>query len=404
MHSISSKILDPLHGFIRLSSLEEKVIATAFFQRLQFIKQMGPAFLVYPGATHSRFQHSLGVMELAARIFERLVPEFQQQFSLSLEERVYYKAIVRLAALCHDLGHLPFSHSAELALLGKNGHEGMTLKILRSDAFLFLNTELGSQAILDIAKIAIGAKKSSLLQFSPLEHLLSQIVTGDSFGADRIDYLLRDAYYTGVDYGRFDYHQLIDSLVLLKESQSIGVHAKGIHSVEALLTARYFMHSRVYKHPKICSYNNHVSRYLSNLSCPSDLEGYLGFTDDSVLNQMRKCPSYDAAVIFKKEPLFQSILLTPEQRLIFKKNKEEIVKRFCQDLILSKKSPSSSDTHFFVLDENNKMIASHRHSDLLRRIPTNATLGDCYLHPKRIEEFKSLLEQLGSRCKDHCSS
>lgn len=409
MFQFSCKILDPIHGFIRLNALEEKVISTPFFQRLQFIRQMGPAFLVYPGATHSRFQHSLGVLELASQIFDRLAEEFVQQFFLRSEECKYYKAIVRIAALCHDLGHLPFSHSAERALFGKNGHEEMTWKILQSEAFSFLEQELGRGALLDIAKLAIGPKKfhqiSSSTDFTLQEQLLSQMITGDSFGADRMDYLLRDAYFTGVDYGRFDYQQLIDSLVVLKDSQTIGVYAKGVHSVEALLTARYFMHSRVYKHPKICSYNNHVSRYMAETFSPLKIEEYLHFTDDAILDQMRKSSHYDAAVILKKEPSFHALFLTFEEKAIFKKKKEEIIKKLGRDVIFSKKHSSSSDTHFLVLGENRKLIASHQHSGLLSRIPTHAALSDCFVHPNRVEEFKNLLEApIESSWKDHCNN
>jgi len=109
------KICDPVHGFIRFGELEQRVIDSRPFQRLRYIRQMGVAYLIYPGATHTRFEHSLGVMELVTRIYNTISHDLP-------EERVaYWRQILRLAALCHDMGHLPFSHTAEQVLLPEGG-------------------------------------------------------------------------------------------------------------------------------------------------------------------------------------------------------------------------------------------------------------------------------------------
>src|ERR1700679_1250919 len=119
------KIYDPVHGFIRFNELEKKLIDSFAFQRLHYLHQLGIAYLVYPGATHTRFEHSLGVMELASLIFDRVTAK--STFSIAPQNYEYWKQILRFAALCHDLGHLPFSHVAEKALLTKGGHEKWTL-------------------------------------------------------------------------------------------------------------------------------------------------------------------------------------------------------------------------------------------------------------------------------------
>lgn len=290
------KIYDAVHGFIRFNALEKWVIDSAPFQRLLSIHQLGIAYLVYPGATHTRFEHSLGTMHLATQIFERIV---SKGFVLSHPQ--YWLQIVRLAALCHDLGHLPFSHDAEKVLLGPSGHEGWTYKMIlhlepiwKRIGELFPEREIGQ----DILKMAIGEKKllemGCPLPFSPLEQVLSQIVTADFFGADRIDYLLRDAKCTGVAHGFFDYHQLIEMLTVLPSEGTLrlGIEENGLESCEALLLARHFMHKRVYLYVTAQLYKFHLARFmtahLKKIPWSESLEEYLSLTDNEILVAIRK--------------------------------------------------------------------------------------------------------------------
>ena len=273
------KICDPIHGFIRFGETESRVIDSHPFQRLRYIHQMGIAYLVYPGATHSRFEHSLGVMELVTRIYNTLIDPHNQTISLnkSQEELSYWRLILRLAALCHDMGHLPFSHTAEKSLLPEGGHEQMTHRLIRSPELRAIWKGIGERAEDDIVKLAV---MDSGLDLNPWEKVLSQIITEDNFGADRIDYLIRDGQYTGVGYGHFDYHQLIDCLRILQEEGhlSLGIIANGIQSVESLWIARYMMYARVYHHPKSRVLSNHMHRFMQrhyNRSISHTIEGYL---------------------------------------------------------------------------------------------------------------------------------
>ena len=301
------KIYDPLHGFIRLSSAEKDLIDSFAFQRLHSIHQLGVAYLVYPGASHTRFEHSLGVMEVATEIFDRLVEK--GDFFTDDAEIQYWRQIVRFAALCHDLGHLPFSHVGEKRLLGEEGHEKWTLALIES-SFLrpiwdSLQKEHPSRSVMeDIIKTSIGKQKLrqwggkwEQVAFAPLEFVMSQIITGDFFGADRIDYLLRDARCTGVSYGLFDYHQLIEMLCILpcemegEESLTLGIEENGIESCEALLLARHFMHKRVYQYPSVKAYSFHMARFMEKLYAKthalSSLNRYLSYTDHEVLTELR---------------------------------------------------------------------------------------------------------------------
>jgi len=234
-------------------------------------------YLVYPGgATHRRFEHSLGVMELADRVYrivtqqENRVDQVRDLFPGDDQIR-YWRRVLRMAALCHDIGHLPFSHAAEKELLptGKS-HEDITRDLIESSEMQKIwNSLCPPLKAEDIAKLAIGPNKYKEEVFADWERLLSEIIIGDSFGVDRMDYLLRDSLHTGVVYGKFDHYRLIDTLRILPESQesdapALGVEAGGLQSAEALLLARYFMYSQVYFHPVRRAYDVHLKDFMKD--------------------------------------------------------------------------------------------------------------------------------------------
>jgi len=211
------KIYDSIHRFICIDPLESDLISTYPFQRLHYIHQLGAAFFVYPGGVHRRFEHSLGTMELSTRIYDEITmgeppkhlsPNYQNSLlqiipKLGSFQHRYYRRILRLASLCHDLGHLPFSHTAETQLLGEGGHEKWTHHIIHSTYLkpiwksLQLECEeegFSRNVVDDIAKIALGEEKYKLCSaqaspFSSLEKIVTSILTGDFFGADRIDHV-----------------------------------------------------------------------------------------------------------------------------------------------------------------------------------------------------------------------
>ncbi len=313
------RIYDSLHGFIALNDLESALIDTRPFQRLRAIRQLGGTFLIYPGATHTRFEHSLGVMELASRIFDRCLLKGAAPL---LPAPDYARQVVRFAALCHDLGHLPLSHVAEKAILGKEGHEKKTIAMIESDYLMPIWEKAArlypDQAIMsDVIKVAIGEHKLRELYphkpwpFSKGDRALCQIIAGDFFGADRIDYLLRDARSTGVSYGYFDYEQLIETVRILpslhhREELDMGIEQEGIEACEALLVARHFMHRRVYQYSKVKSCSFHLSRFMSLLLRSefhkAGIEEYLSWTDHEVLSELQRAsinpaaPGYEEAL------------------------------------------------------------------------------------------------------------
>lgn len=255
------EIRDPIHVFVRLDSDERKVLNSRCFQRLRHIHQLALTYLVYPGATHKRFEHSLGVMELAARVYdivttkENITDEIRGRLEplTNDHQRAYWRRVLRMAALCHDLGHLPFSHAAEKELLPDGwDHERITREIICSDEMKSIWSEVTPPLrALDIVKLAVGPNKARDLQFTDWEIVPSEIIVGDAFGVDRMDYLLRDSYHVGVAHGRFDHYRLVDTLRILAMpddqmghsarsgggAPALGVEEGGLESAEALLLA-----------------------------------------------------------------------------------------------------------------------------------------------------------------------
>ncbi len=312
MGKISHEIRDPIHVFIRLDSDERKVLDSRPFQRLRYITQLALTYLIYPGATHKRFEHSLGVMELAGRVFEvvtkqanltdqirKLLPELESADGLT-----YWRRALRMAALCHDIGHLPFSHAAEEHLLPRGwSHERLSRELIESDEMRAIWKSMTPRLEAeDIVKLALGPRKASDLRFTKWEGILSEIIVGDAFGVDRIDYLLRDSHHTGVAYGKFDHYRLVDELRILPTYEgsteaALGIKHGGIYSAEALTLARYFMFSQVYFHPLRLIYDEHLKDFLSAWlsrdsllqegTFPTELKTYLQITDDEVNAAMR---------------------------------------------------------------------------------------------------------------------
>jgi len=277
------------------------------FQRLRHIHQLATTFLIFPGATHKRFEHSLGVMHLAGLVFDTVtapvnVHHLVRPHMPGDHQLEYWRRVVRLAALCHDIGHLPFSHAAEHALLPSGwNHERLTYDLVVSaEMSNILMNSVPPVRPDHVAKIAIGPKKlsefSDDVSFTVWEALLSEIIVGDAFGVDRIDYLLRDAYHAGVVYGRFDHHRLLQTLRILPRTENeskepwLGVEAGGLEAAEALSLARYFMYKQVYFHHVRRAYDIHLKDFLQdwlpNGHFPTGIVEHLEVTDNEVTSAL----------------------------------------------------------------------------------------------------------------------
>lgn len=226
---------DVIHGYIHVDlNIIWNLIDTKEFQRLRRIHQLGGDFQVYHNAEHSRFSHSLGVYE----IVRRMVHEISDlRDALSEEEKVY----VMIAGLLHDVGHYPFSHAFES--ICDISHEAFSGRIILGDSEIH-------QVLYD-ASPKLPEIITSIINYTYPNDLLNQMISGQ-LDADRMDYLLRDAYFTGTSYGAFDLERILRTIRV--KDQKIVVKESGIHSVEDYIMARYHMYWQVYYHPVCRSY------------------------------------------------------------------------------------------------------------------------------------------------------
>jgi uncharacterized protein len=325
------EVRDAVHVFVDFDEDERRVIDSPAFQRLRHVHQLALTYKVYPGAGHKRFEHSLGVMHLAGRIYDVITRS--DKISDRVRETMptpgqsdhgYWRTVVRIAALCHDMGHLPFSHAAEDELLPDGiDHERITWEIVHSVQMVDILASVTPPVRPDdVGKLAIGPRKAEKLgldiRFNPWEAILAEVIVGDSFGADRIDYLLRDSLHAGVQYGRFDHERLINTLRVVSEPPReegesgaqatdpvLGCERGGLQSAEQLLLARYFMFSQVYHHPTRLAYNEHLKEFLKlwlpGGVFPVDVAGHLSRDDVDVLAAIKRAaldgddPAHDPA-------------------------------------------------------------------------------------------------------------
>jgi HD superfamily phosphohydrolase len=269
------EITDPVHRYIRFSTAEKELIDTAVFQRLRRIRQLAGAHLVYPSAQHSRFEHSLGTMHVAGFAGETLLAKGY----LDNEDNIQK---LRLAALLHDIGHGPFSHLFEevLELRNKATHEYIGKEIILKTEISDILNKHGYDP-LEICRLSFGESK---IRF------LNEIIAG-GLSSDLMDYLSRDGLFTGVEYGKIDYHRLISSFEVVS-SGYLAINRSALYSFESMLISRYEMFKAVYFHKTVRSaevmlFNSMILADESmNLTDISSLDNYLSLGDEITLERL----------------------------------------------------------------------------------------------------------------------
>jgi hypothetical protein len=268
-------IRDPIWNNIRVDGLALAVVDSAPFQRLRYVRQLGHAFLVYPGASHSRFEHALGTYHLARRALS-LLGERGELESVPGGD----VALVPLAALLHDIGHYPFSHALEEA--GLPSHETLAREHFRQPELADAIARTGiADAGSELAALVTGASRS------PLQGLIS-----GSLDLDKIEYLTRDAWMCGVPYGAVDVDRLLHSLTVVAasgERPAVGVHEKGVSALESLLFAKYQMYRNVYWHHAVRSATAMFKRLVRHTIARGDLDPdwIAHSTDEALMEALR---------------------------------------------------------------------------------------------------------------------
>jgi putative nucleotidyltransferase with HDIG domain len=269
------EITDPIHDFIRINKTERKIIDTSVFQRLRRIKQLSGAHLTYPGAQHTRFEHSLGVLHIASMAGESLHSK-----ELMSNEDVQN---IRFAALLHDIGHGPFSHLFEEVLQRKKqNHEEIGKQIILKSEIGDIISKSGYDKKL-IHNLAVGQSK---MQY------LNEIVSG-ALSADMMDYLLRDGYFTGAEHAKIDHHRLTHSLDVYKNK--LALDSSALVNFETMMISRFQMFKAVYFHKTVRAGEVMMLEAMSlagnELGLSSlKIDEYVKLTDEVVLEKLMSLP------------------------------------------------------------------------------------------------------------------
>ncbi|MDO5827452.1 MAG: HD domain-containing protein [Methanobrevibacter sp.] len=303
MSNSTKFIRDSIHGNLPLDPFEIEVLDYPQLQRLRRVKQLGFISLIYPGANHSRFEHSIGTMHLASKLADQL--------ELSKED----KDLVRIAGLLHDAGHGPFSHVSE-AVLGVNHEEITAFIIEKTSIHDKLSEKFDTKEIIDIIN---GEGK------------LGPIISGD-LDMDRMDYLIRDSHYTGVAYGVIDTERIISNLKLERE---LILDIKGVQAAESALTARYLMYPSVYQHHTTRIINAMFRRCLRDLINQDNLDpkDMYKYDDSDMISMCRHSEGLSREMMEKidNRNLLKRAKVLPanlfeEPEKIFKIEKEDLLK------------------------------------------------------------------------------
>ncbi len=303
------EIRDPVHGSIAIHDAEIEILEHPFFQRLRNIKQLGFSEYVFPGATHTRYLHSIGVMHIATLVFNGL---FKDQSSREVQR---LRESLRLGCLLHDIGHAPLSHSTEsvmplvIALRlppqfvdreRQATHEDYTIKSIVDSSFTSAFRGVTAEFGIDpkaIAELVVGESSDPAyftvggVNYFPLLH---QLVSSE-MDCDRMDYLLRDSYFCGVSYGKFDLDWIIDNLKICVEGGEafLGISERAISTFDDFLLSRFHMFMMVYFHYRAVCLEQMLQRYFdgtgrNEYAIPADIEAYLEHDDAFLYRVLKK--------------------------------------------------------------------------------------------------------------------
>jgi len=430
---MSIEVRDPVHGSIVLSDGETAVVDSREFQRLRAIKQLGFADISFPGATHTRFLHSIGVCHLAGRVFDSVFGAFP--FSkTSVKNR--FRQVLRLGALLHDVGHGPLSHTTEDVMprlmdlkidayrhrekglemdpQSRATHEDYTIKYLTDSGL----TEVLKENFNEISPLHIACLVDKSLscpddffvdQGIDFRPIFSQLVSSE-LDVDRMDYLERDSYFTGTNYGKIDRDWLIANLrATLKDGKYfLGLNRRALYTFDDFLISRHHIHLMVYFHHKALIYEEMLNRYLessdASFRLPADINEYTRYNDFRLYEHLADSKNEWAQRITRRNPYRVLVELHSTEESNRPERIESALQKMGVHTIVSSSKARLSKYHsaepedrshqIYVMDQYDRWdqpTPIDRTSEIFRRYEGARIISRIYVAPENYKEAEKFL-------------
>jgi len=421
------EIRDPVHGNIDIDPRIEAVMNHPVYQRLRQIKQLGFGEFSFPGATHNRYMHSLGASYLSSKIFDSIFDHYA--FSND-NDRLRLRDTTILAALLHDIGHGPLSHTteevmpnlSELAIPAykdrqerQANHEDYTIKFITdSDLTKCIESTFTHVPAMEVAKLIDKTINNDSdffivdgVNFRPL---LSQLISSE-LDADRMDYLQRDSYFSGTNYGHIDMEWIINNLTyhVIDNSLHLALGRRALYTFDNFLISRHHMYLQVYFHHKSIVYDETLNRYLTHEDCkfalPADIDEYLLYTDYLLYEHLRLSDNYWAQLITKRQPyrvLFELHGIEDNDRVV--EMQRAVEAKGIQSILsnsktrLSKYHATSPEEHkiyqIYVIDEYDKQspaLPLETATQIFKMYEGTRRIERLYVPTEKLAEAKKIL-------------
>jgi HD superfamily phosphohydrolase len=432
------EIRDPVHGSIYYSDSETAILDTAEYQRLRAIKQLGFAEFSFPGATHNRYLHSVGVGHLVGQVFDNIFKMYAFSHP-SVKER--YRSTVRLAALLHDVGHGPLSHTTETVMpmlselnvkiyaeqknLGNALHESQNLnrRANHEDFTIKFVTESEiSTAIKNNFSDITPAHVACLIDKSlrapddffidggcDYRPIFSQLVSSE-LDVDRMDYLERDSYFCGTNYGKIDTHWLIQNMTIhrVQDKAYLALNRRALYSFDDFLISRHHMHLMVYCHHKSIIYEEMLNRYLTSKDCsfvlPASLDEYIKYNDYKLHEHLASAGNPWATRIAARKPFKVLMELHSTNESTRPEHIRATLEKEGFDVIWASSKNRLSKYHAVASEENSAQIyvvdQYDRHdvpapigqsTEIFKRYEGARIIDRVYVAPERHKEAEKLI-------------
>lgn len=424
------EIRDPIHGSIQLNDGEVAVIESVEFQRLREIKQLGFSEFSFPGATHNRFLHSIGVSFVAGQVFDSIFRAYP--FSkVSVKNR--FRQTVKLASLLHDIGHGPLSHTTEQVMpqlqklnikifndqkldqSRQANHEDYTIKFVTDSTVADIIKAHFPDILPEHVAFLIDKNLScddtlftdGGINFRPI---LSQIVSSE-LDADRMDYLERDSFFCGINYGKIDKDWLMQNLTLhiVKDTAYLALNRRALYAFDDFLISRHHMNLMVYFHHKSIIYEEMLNRYLSSPDCkffiPADHIEYINYTDYKLYEHLDTVDNQWAQRIAQRKPYRVALELHNQEneriervKKMFEEKKADVI-HASSNVRLSKYHSTNPEErmNIFVVDQYDRWdVPSPINSatQIFQKYEGARVIDRFYVAPEKYADIKKMLDEV----------